>query len=131
MLIDIEQFKWDKYCFLNPTFGEGSRLVGGADADLVLDGIIIDIKTTSKMVFSQQYFKQLVGYYILGMIGGVHVGDNYVNGEEREELAIYYSRYGYMFKFRMMDLIDEDKMENVMELFRENVEYTRSNYFRD
>lgn len=129
--VNIEQFRWDKYCFLNPTFGEGSILVLGADADIVQDGIIIDIKTTSKIVFSQQYFKQLVGYYLLGRIGGIHVGDDYVDGEEIEELAIYYSRYGYIFRFRIADIIDEGKIENVTELFRENIQYTRGNYIRD
>ena len=45
-LIDPQFFEASRLCLLNPTFGEASSLVGGADADLVIDNAIIDIKTT-------------------------------------------------------------------------------------
>jgi len=45
-LIDLQFFKASRLCLLNPTFGDASLLVGGADADLVIDDAIIDIKTT-------------------------------------------------------------------------------------
>jgi len=32
------------YCFLNPTFGEGTILVGGVDGDIIINGALLDIK---------------------------------------------------------------------------------------
>jgi len=42
-IVEPQFFKAARLCLLNPTFGEGSHLVGGADADLVIDDAIIDI----------------------------------------------------------------------------------------
>ena len=36
-LIDKSKFEAKHHCFLNPTFGKGSTLVGDADADLIID----------------------------------------------------------------------------------------------
>lgn len=38
-LVEENLFKAKDICLLNPTFGEASRLVGGADADLLIDDI--------------------------------------------------------------------------------------------
>jgi len=35
-ILDPDMFRAKKHCFLNPTFGYGSTLVDGADADLVI-----------------------------------------------------------------------------------------------
>lgn len=50
---------------LNPTFGEASTLVRGADADFVLDETLIDIKTTKYYQLTATQLHQLVGYRIL------------------------------------------------------------------
>ena len=34
---------------LNPTFGDSSRIVGGADADLIVGNLLVDCKTTKKV----------------------------------------------------------------------------------
>lgn len=48
-VVDERTFAATKLCLINPTFGTASALVGGADADLVIDDTIIDIKTTKKL----------------------------------------------------------------------------------
>ena len=70
-IVNPEAFRAQELCMLNPTFGEGSRLVGGADADLLIDDALIDIKTTKSLKLSRDYFNQLIGYYTLFKIGGV------------------------------------------------------------
>jgi hypothetical protein len=50
-ITDINLFKFEHQCLLNPTFGKSSQDIGGADADLVIDDTLIDIKTTKKAVF--------------------------------------------------------------------------------
>jgi len=56
-------------CFLNPTFGLASNLVGGADADLFIDNTLIDIKTTKDPKFTRLFFNQIMGYVILHELG--------------------------------------------------------------
>ncbi len=49
---------------LNPTF-RGSRDVGGADADLILDRCLIDVKTTESTSCKREHLWQLAGYLLL------------------------------------------------------------------
>ncbi|MGR3295986.1 MAG: hypothetical protein ACUZ8A_07155 [Candidatus Bathyanammoxibius sp.] len=77
--------------FLNPRFGESSVYIGGADADLVVDGTLIDIKTTKYLVFKREYLYQLIGYYLLNL----REGDPY----KIHSLGVYFSRHGLLFSF--------------------------------
>ena len=72
-LVDPNIFKAKKVCLLNPTFGKASNLVGGADVDLVIDDMIIDIKTTKNLEFTRDFFNQIMGYFVLYKIGGIEV----------------------------------------------------------
>ena len=50
---------------LNPTF-DGSRNVGGADADLIANGTLIELKTTRQDKFERiDHLCQLLGYALL------------------------------------------------------------------
>lgn len=48
-LLRADDFRAKRSCLLNPIFGSASVLVGGADADLFIDGTLIDIKTTKHL----------------------------------------------------------------------------------
>ncbi len=50
---------------LNPTFGTYSHAVGGADADIVSGGLLLDVKTTKYPDFAREHIAQIVGYAIL------------------------------------------------------------------
>lgn len=53
----------------NPHFGSSiTMLMGGADADLIIDHSLIDIKVRSKFGFESYPWHQLIGYYILGLL---------------------------------------------------------------
>ena len=82
--------RWDAFTptrlpALNPTFGEGSRLVGGADADIVVDDLIIEIKVVKEAKLAIGYVRQLVGYALLANEFGV---DN-VGSFEIERLGVW------------------------------------------
>ena len=101
--------------FLNPTFGKGSELVGGADADLITDRILIDIKTTKSDSFTQDMYNQLLGYYSLSTfrkdLDGII------------ELGIYFSRYG------VLDVVaapDADAVKAIIGWFEEYRELQQS-----
>jgi hypothetical protein len=70
-IINPETFKSKTLCLLNPTFGFASGIVGGADADLLIDNTLIDIKTTKNFELKEGYFQQLIGYYILHEISEI------------------------------------------------------------
>src|SRR5581483_2708029 len=57
---------WDVPTVLNPTFA-GSHAVGGADADLIVDGCLVEIKTVTRWEPAdlRQWLHQLVGYVLL------------------------------------------------------------------
>ena len=72
------------------------RFVGGgvkADADLIVDDLLIDIKTSRERMTPMlplQDFCQLMGYFALTELAGMH---------RVRRLGIYYARYGYQFEF--------------------------------
>ena len=94
--------------FLNPTFGEGSDLVGGADADLVIDDVLIDIKTTKSDSFTQDMYNQLLGYYALSSFR------NDLGGITR--MGIYFSRYGTL---RTVPVPNRKAIKTMLEWFEE------------
>jgi len=115
-IVDPDIFRARELCLLNPTFGEGSKLVGGADADLVIDDTIIDIKTTKNLKLQRRDFDQLIGYYILHEISGV--------GElqpkpEITKVAIYFSRFAYLYVIDLQDIIDSHTFPDFVRWFKE------------
>ena len=100
-LIDPKEFRC-KTCMLNPTFGEASTLVGGADMDVLIDSTLIDIKTTKYLELNRDHYNQIIGYYILSLIGGI---DNAPKGTKVEFVGIYYSRHGLLFKVAINEIV--------------------------
>lgn len=91
-------------CLLNPTFGHGSALVLGADADIVLDANLVDIKTTKYLTLRPEYYYQLIGYYVLWFIAG----DEWP-GLPPETLSIYFSRYGVLAKIKTSEIFSNNE----------------------
>lgn len=121
-IVPEQDFKAQKACHLNPTFGFASRLVGGGDADIVIDDKIIDIKTTKNLKLEPRHIHQLVGYYILLSLGGVDVkrGNNFHYLDEISEinnLCIYFSRHGYLHIIKTSDLIAPESFSNFVKWF--------------
>ena len=115
-VVNPEFFELNKTCILNPTFGEGSILVRGADADLVIGDALIEIKTTKHLQFTQKHFNQLIGYYILSKIGGI---DKMREGNEIKRLGIYFSRHAYLHLLNVKDVIEEEKLLGFIEWFKQ------------
>lgn len=121
-VVPRDQFKSEKLCFLNPTFGMGSLLVGGADGDLVIDDKIIDFKTTKKWSVRRRSFNQLIGYYTLHKIDGV---ERIEPKPEIRRLCVYFSRHGVMHTYHIQDLVEPDDFEEFMEKFEQRCEARR------
>jgi len=114
-IINPDLFRAKRLCMLNPTFGEASHLVGGADADLLIDNMLIDIKTTKNLELKREDFNQLVGYYILFNIGGI---DDAPLEPKIERIGIYFSRYAELQSFPVNTVIDEGKILPFIDWFK-------------
>jgi hypothetical protein len=115
-LINPDHFKVTSLCVLNPTFGVTSIAIGGADADLILDDALIEIKTTINPKFERDYFNQLIGYLVLKRISELKIlvlsqdaeknnnilpkKETYdfssITGHRINKIGVYFSRYGVM-----------------------------------
>ncbi|RNJ78982.1 MAG: hypothetical protein D9C04_06135 [Nitrosopumilus sp. B06] len=83
-----------KHYYLNPTFGSGSLMVGGADSDLIMDDTLIDIKTTKFLKFRQAMYNQVIGYYLLWKKGK---SDKSHKLPTINNVGIYFSRHGLLY----------------------------------
>ena len=102
-LKELSRMFYDNYsqllempCVLNPTF-EGSANVGGADADLIVDDTLIDIKTYTRPVIEFDCIWQLLGYVLL----------DYGNHREIDGIGLYMARQGILIKWSLAEVIQE------------------------
>jgi hypothetical protein len=79
--------------WFNPTFN-GSRDVGGADADLIKDGCLIDIKTTiDPASLNRAWVYQLLGYVLL----------DYSDRYGLNAIGIYLTRQGCLIRWSLAE----------------------------
>ena len=81
---------------LNPTF-DGSPDVGGADADLIVDGALIDIKTTKNQRIDAYFIRELLGYTLLDYSDRYHI----------DSIGLYMSRQGILFKWSLDEVFGD------------------------
>jgi len=79
---------------LNPTFA-GSHDIGGADADLILNGCLLDIKTTVTPAITKTMLYQLVGYTLL----------DYEDEYQITEIGIYLARQATTLPWDLRDML--------------------------
>lgn len=121
LLEEQEAFKTASFATLNPTFGLASRVVGGADADAIIDGTLVDVKATRQATFKVDYWRQLVGYLVLAdahrTLGESGVYDDLgLEGEaERarqfpsiDSFGVYYARHGELSTVPSSVIYDAD-----------------------
>lgn len=102
----LDKFTDCETCLLNPDFGVGSTRIGGADADLLLDDTLIEVKTTINLQLRVETWRQLIGYAALNEhfpIGGGH--------EPRpiRNIGIYFARHGVFKTWPLRHLVAGDR----------------------
>ncbi|GAF76488.1 unnamed protein product, partial [marine sediment metagenome] len=108
-----DKFKAKKHCILNPTFGKGSGIVGGADADLIIDDVLIDIKSSKNIEIKRRDLNQIIGYYLLSLIGSI-------NGKEKskiKKIGIYFARYSHFWECPLSNYFDKKEYERLADEF--------------
>lgn len=78
---------------LNPTFA-GSRDVGGADADLILDGCLLELKATKNPLDTLALY-QLLGYALL----------DYADEHAIRRVGVYYARRGVAVEWPLEEVV--------------------------
>mgnify|MGYP001591582720 CR=1 FL=1 len=112
--INEQGLKANNRVCLNPYFGEGSAIIGGSAGDLIIDDTIIDIKTTIHLKLDLKYFYQVLGYYILSLIGGIY--------EDKEaspinNIGIYFSRHSVLWKINVNEIADSKTFSEFKKYF--------------
>jgi hypothetical protein len=118
-LINSQHFKARKICFLNPTFGKGSALTMGADADLIIDNTLIEIKTTKHLKLTRLHLNQLLGYYVLSLIGGICENPRL---KTIENIAVYFSRYGVLWTIPLSEFGNRNKFHEFKKWFMKYID---------
>jgi hypothetical protein len=110
----------DKYCVLNPTFGIASNLVNGADADVVQDDVIVDIKTIRRPNIPD-LLHQLVGYAALEVMDFIDGKPGKSNADLTKYLGGYFARHDWFVKWPIEQIVSKEDLEGLAEFFTAEV----------
>lgn len=114
-IIPETEFTSADHLLLNPTFGSASRLVSGADADIVLDNTLIDLKTVKDAKLKPDYWRQLVGYLVLA-----NIATNELPEMPRfDQVGIYFSRHGHLWTTSADQIYENEKFGDFESWFEE------------
>lgn len=128
-LVPADLYAMQEICLLNPTFGIGSQLVGGADVDIVIDDAIIDIKTIQNPRGKQrEWFNQVIGYYLLSRLGGI---TGMARSHTIQRVGIYLSRYGVLCLFDLEEILADIDIESFSEWFVQRAEQEFTTNFEE
>lgn len=99
----------------NPHFGMSSMKCGGADADIFVDGILYDFKTTKNSGYKGKDVQQIIGYYILDCIAKKNK-DRFakLQNERIKKIAFYKGRFGEIELYDLNNIEDEN-LKNAIE----------------
>ncbi|WP_189059390.1 hypothetical protein [Deinococcus daejeonensis] len=113
--IPREAFRAERQLILNPRFAAAGR-VGGADADVLLDDLLIEVKATRHLTLDGDYLQQLTGYLVLDRLGGT-VGSQ----EPVRRLGVYYARHGVLQVLPVKDLYRPGLLPQLVSWFDESL----------
>lgn len=120
-LVDPNLFKSTAQVFTNPAFGMASISVGGADADLVIGDLLIDIKTTKDFKLKPENFDQLMGYYTLSVLNQKYEHGRY-DAYDIKRIGVYFPRHGYLHIMNLEDIVNPARLPAFLEWFEERAQ---------
>lgn len=118
----------DSIVVYNPVFGIGSHMIGGADADIYIDGVIYDFKTSIKNGWNGGDVAQVIGYFLLDKISK-QINDDLDDLLEYpvKKVALYKVRYSEIAFFDVSNLSQSSVDEAAKEIC---ILYLTENLFR-
>jgi hypothetical protein len=112
-IVPIHEFTALQTCLLNPSFGSASQLVGGADADVIIDDTLVEVKTTKYLTLDRSYIDQLIGYHLLLKLNGISSclpTDFNADEYELNHIGVYFARHGYFYRVPISEVIDPNAL---------------------
>jgi len=103
-------FQTKKSLYMNPTFGEYSRKVGGADADYIIGNMLVDIKTSAYRELKKEYIIQLLCYSFLARLQ---------NKRKIHQIGVFMPRFGRLSYIEIEDFKKIIDIEQKFERFRD------------
>lgn len=126
--------KPDSIVKYNPTFGIASVVIGGADADIYIDGTLYDFKCIKVLGYRGKDAQQIISYYLLDQVAkkskeaffGLSLDKNEIN-----RVAIYSARVGEIYYADIVEM-DQSRLQKATEeveeiLFPNKLSQTISN----
>lgn len=114
-IVPWERLKPQRRLVLNPTFGDGSHLVGGADADFVVDDLLVDVKTNRDTTPDIKHLRQIVGYALLANFYAV---DSELPQELLTTVGLYQARAGALTTWPLETLCPGPCQHEIIEHLR-------------
>lgn len=108
-------FQAQTQLILNPGFPAAGRF-GGADADVLLDDLLIEVKATRHLRLKGEYLQQLTGYLVLDRLAGT-VGSTV----PLRRLGVYYARHGVLQVFPVKDAYRPGLLPQLVSWFDESL----------
>lgn len=97
----------------SPTFGEGSRRVGGAVGDLLVDDLLIELKTRARCKATAKDLRQLVAYAGFANRFGI---DGLAEAPRIEQVGVLFPRAGRLWTTPLRRLVTEGCEECVVDV---------------
>lgn len=110
-----DQFHAQGQLILNPQFHAAGR-VGGADADVMIDDLLLEVKATRHLHLDGTYLQQLTGYLVLDRLAGT-VGST----TPIRRLGVYYARHGVLQVLPVKDLYRPGLLPQLVSWFDESL----------
>lgn len=117
-VVPFDALLHDRILLLNPTFGEASKLVGGADADLITGDMLVDFKATKRDSMQPEDLDSLLGYYLLAR----HQRQIDSKFPEIKRLSFYFCRHGYLWMEDVTTWTDHPQFAEVEKWFFKRAE---------
>ncbi len=106
-----------------------------SQADLIIDNTLLDIKNTKEIIFSMDYYRQILYYYFWSTI---EIDEQFyrmnLSGSSMhltfskpiENIGFYYPRFDYMIKFKVDELWkNKNNQEKAKEIFLKAIKKTK------
>lgn len=117
-LVPFDDLIDSKLMLLNPDFAESSKLVGGADADLITGDMLLDLKVTKQNAMQARDLDQLLGYYLLAR----HRRRADPTFPEINRVAFYFCRHGHLWIWETSKWTDHSEFSDVERWFFERAD---------
>jgi hypothetical protein len=117
-IVPFEDLVDKNLIFLNPGFGNSSRLVGGADADLITGSKLLDVKTISANSMNATDLDQILGYFLLTR----RERKTNESFPEIKTLGFYFSRHGHLWTIDSNWYLENELFDKTEEWFSARIE---------